>query len=123
MPFEKFIPPTVHGLPARATLRPSGLVSFDPVAVASFALDRHSHAVLYYDRASRRIGVGLTNDPDEPGCLPLARRRGSVNLKSPAFFRQIGLSLARPRRLRLTRDPDSGLLEIDLTPLRRRRRR
>ena len=121
--YERFIPPTRHGRPARVTVRPSGLISFDQVAVASFALADHSHAVLYFDRSSRRIGVTLGNDPDEPGSLPLSARGASVNLRAATFFRRIGLTLARPRRLEVTREAGADLLEIDLAPLERRRGR
>ena len=49
MAFEKFIPPQTSGVRPRATIRPSGLISFDAATVETFGLDTASYAVLYFD--------------------------------------------------------------------------
>ena len=59
MSFEKFIPPQTSGVRPRATIRPSGLISFDAATVDTFGLDTAAYAVLYFDK-TRKMGVEIS---------------------------------------------------------------
>ena len=51
MAFEKFVPPQAAGTRPRATIRPSGLISFDAASVAAFGLESAKFAILFFDQA------------------------------------------------------------------------
>lgn len=123
MGFEKFVPKSAPSSPPKALIRPTGLISFDAASVAAFGLDKATHAVLYFDRNKKAIGVRFTSDSKEEGALKVSRRRRTVGVKSPQFFEEYGLVLESPMRFPVRKDPKSSLLVVDVKELPRRRGR
>ncbi len=123
MAFEKFIPPQTSGVRPRATIRPSGLISFDSATVEAFGLKSASYAVLYFDKTRKIVGVQISKNANEDGSLKLSRRRRSVSLKAPQFFDLYGLSFDEAQRFDVGLDPDSKMLTISLKSVQRRRGR
>jgi len=123
MAFERFVPPQAAGTRPRATIRPSGLISFDAASVAAFGLDSAKYAVLFFDKTRKIIGVKISNKAAEEGSLQLSRRRRSVSLKSPQFFHQYGLTVDESQRMEVTRDHADDMLMINVKDVKRRRGR
>jgi len=123
MGFEKFIPPQSSGVRPRATIRPSGLISFDAASVETFGLDTASHAVLFFDKTRKIVGVQISQNDDDDGALKLSRRRRSVSLKAPQFFDLYGLSFDEAQRFDVGRDPSTNMPPISLKNVKRRRGR
>ena len=123
MTFERFVPPQAAGTRPRATIRPSGLISFDAASVEAFGLDSVKFAILFFDKTRKIIGVKTSNKKDEEGALSLSKRRRSVSPKSPQFFHQYGLSVDESQRFEVSRDRDDGMLLINVTGVKRRRGR
>jgi hypothetical protein len=107
----------------RATVRPSGLISFDAAAVAAFGLNKASHVVLFFDKSRKLIGVQITNNGNEAGAFPLSRRRRSVSLKAPQFLTQYGLAFEESQRFDISDDRTSKMLTISMKNVQRRRGR
>ena len=107
----------------RATIRPSGLISFDAASVETFGLDSASYAVLFFDKTRKIVGVQITVNEKDDGALKLSRRRRSVSLKAPQFFDLYGLSFDEAQRFDVGRDPSSKMLTISLKNIKRRRGR
>lgn len=123
MAFERYVPPRTAGMKPRATIRPSGLMSFDAAAVAAFGLNKASHVVLFFDKGRKLIGVQITNNGNEAGAFPLSRRRRSVSLKAPQFFGQYGLAFEESQRFDIADDRTSKMLTISMKNVQRRRGR
>ena len=123
MAFEKYIPPQSSGLRPRATIRPSGLISFDAAAVEAYGLQSASFAVLYFDKTRKVVGVEITKNANEEGALKLSRRRRSVSVKAPQFFDLYGLSFDEAQRFDVGRNPETKMLTISLKNIKRRRGR
>ncbi len=123
MSFEKFVPKSAPSSPPKALIRPTGLISFDAASVDAFGLDKATHAVLFFDRGKKAIGVRFTDDPKEEGAVKVSRRRRTVGVKVPQFFEEYGLMVESPRRFPVRKDTRSGLLVLDVKELRRRRGR
>ena len=123
MAFERFVPPQAAGTRPRATIRPSGLISFDAASVAAFGLDSAKSAILFFDKTRKIIGVKITKKMEEDGALPLSKRRRSVSLKSPQFFHQYGLKIDESQRFEVSQDPDDKMLLINVKDVKRRRGR
>ena len=123
MAFERFVPPQAAGTRPRATIRPSGLISFDAASVAAFGHDSVKNAILFFDKTRKIIGVKISNRDEEEGALPLSKRRRSVSVKSPQFFHQYGLSVDESQRFEVTREAPDGLLLISVKDVKRRRGR
>jgi hypothetical protein len=123
MPFERFVPPQVSGAKPRATIRPSGLISFDAAAVEAFGLDKVTYAILFFDKNRKMVGVLPTNNKKEEGAFKLSRRRRSVSLKAPEFFERYGLAFEEPQRFDVGKDQDSDMLIINMKNVQRRRGR
>ena len=123
MAFERYVPPRTAGMKPRATVRPSGLISFDAAAVAAFGLNKATHAVLFFDKSRKLIGVQITNNGNEVGAFPLSRRRRSVSLKAPQFLTQYGLAFDESQRFDISDDRTSKMLTISMKNVQRRRGR
>ena len=123
MAFEKFIPSQTSGVRPRATIRPSGLISFDAASVEAFGLNSVSYAVLFFDKTRKIVGVQMTDKAGDDGALQLSRRRRSVSLKAPQFFDLYGLSCDEAQRFDVGQNPISKMLTISLKNVPRRRGR
>ena len=123
MAFERFVPPQAAGTRPRATIRPSGLISFDAASVAAFGLDSAKFAILFFDKTRKIIGVKITKKKEDDAALPLSKRRRSVSLKSPQFFHQYGLKIEESQRFEVSQDPDDKMLLINVKDVKRRRGR
>ena len=123
MAFEKFIPSQTSGVRPRATIRPSGLISFDAASVEAFGLNSVSYAVLFFDKTRKIVGVQMTDKAGEDGALQLSRRRRSVSLKAPQFFDLYGLSFDEAQRFDVGQNPNTKMLTISLKNVPRRRGR
>ena len=123
MPFERFVPPRVPGERPRVTIRPCGLISFDATAVELFGLDKATHAILYFDKTRKIIGIQPTNNQKETGAFRMSRRRRSISLKAPQFFEQYGLEIDEPQRFDVIEDKTSKMLTIPVKDVQRRRGR
>jgi hypothetical protein len=123
MPFERFVPPPTAGARPKATIRPSGLISFDGAAVQAFGLDTVSHVVLFFDKNKKIVGIQTTRNAKEKGALKLSRRRRSVSLKAPHFFERYGLTFNEAQRFDVRHDPDTEMLIINMKHVQRRRGR
>lgn len=123
MSFERFIPPITAETRPKATIRPSGLISFDAVSVETFGLTGYSHAVLFFDKNRKLVGVVPTKSAGEEGALPFSRRRKSVSLKAPQFFDSYAISFSRPQRFDVSLDQASGMMLISIKSVQRKRGR
>jgi len=99
------------------------LISFEAAAVEAFDLTNATHAVLFFDKTRKLIGIELAKTDEEPGAFPLSRRRRSVSLKAPHFFSQYGLAFEESQRFDVSEDPGSGMLTISMKNVKRRRGR
>lgn len=123
MPFERFVPPKNAGVRPRATIRPTGLISFDAAAVGAFGLDKASHAILFFDKTRKIVGVQTTAKSNEEGALKLSRRRRSVSVKAPQFFDQYGLKFEEAQKFEVGHDRSNQMLTINMKGVQRRRGR
>jgi hypothetical protein len=99
------------------------LISFDAASVEAFEIDKATHAVLFFDKTRKLIGIQLTKSNKEAGAFPLSRRRRSVSLKAPHFFSQYGLAFEESQRFDVDEDPSSKMLTISMKNVQRRRGR
>ncbi len=123
MPFEKFSPTPNQSHGPRVTIRPSGLISFDAHAVERFELDRRTHALLFFDKAKKLIGVKPVAQSEDEAAFRLIRRRRTRGIKAPQFFEHFGLSLEAPARFDARFDEGEGMIVIDVRPLKLKRGR
>ena len=123
MAFERFIPPQTTGARPKVTIRPSGLISFDATSVEQFGLDSATHAVLFFDKTRKVVGVQTTKNQKEEGAFKLSRRRRSVSLKAPQFFERYALAFEDSQRFDVSQDEGSDMLIINMQNVQRRRGR
>jgi hypothetical protein len=121
--FERFIPPQAAGTKPKATIRPSGLISFDANAVEAFRLRSAKYAVLFFDKIRKIVGIQISDNADEEGALPISFRRRSASLKAPHFFDRYALSFTESQRFDIGYDDTNSMLTINMKAVRRRRGR
>jgi len=111
MPFERFTEVGRVFRP-RASLRSNGQIGFNHGCVKRFEMQKFSHAVLFYDTETKRIGVKLTNDKDEAGASALITRSGNGTVSARAFLEYYHLTPKTTTQYDIERDSASGLLVI-----------
>ena len=122
MPFEKYIPETEAIKKPTARIRPSGLISFNADSVEVFDIGDAAFAILFFDKQKKALGVQITNDDDDSGALKLSKRRNSMSVKAPDFFRRYNFRIDSPQVVPVGRNRD-GMLVLDLSSLKRVRGR
>ncbi len=123
MGFERFVPQQNAKTKPKATIRPTGLISFDASAVEAFNLQHAKHAVLFFDKTRKVVGIQMTKDPKDEGAIPITFRRRSASVKAPHFFERYALSFSESQRFDVGYDGDNGMLTISMKSVRRRRGR
>lgn len=124
MTFEKFIPPRKKKAPY-VSLKRTGTITFDAAAVEAFGLLEVPGVALFFDPDRRLVGVQVMPDLKEEGTHKLTHRKRVSSVRARAFFECFGIQLIRTCRLPVTREPESGLIVLDLadTGMRPGRRR
>ena len=122
MAFEKYIPIEKKAKQPMARIRPSGLISLDGDSVEKFAVKEATHAVLFFDKPRKILGVQLTNNGAEEGALMISKRRNSMTIKAPDFFFAFNLVIDKPMVFPVSQHRDGKLL-LDLKSVKRRRGR
>ena len=111
MPFERFTDVGRVFRP-RASLRSNGQLGFNHGCVKRFDMEKFSHVVLFYDVDTKRIGVKLTNDKDEPGAATLITRTGNGTVSARAFLEYYQLTPSKTTQYDVRREDESGMLVI-----------
>jgi hypothetical protein len=96
----------------RASLRSNGQIGFNHGAVKRFEMEKFSHAVLFYDAETKRIGIHLTNDKDEAGASTLITRNKNGTLSARAFLEFHQLTPRTTTQYDIARDTATGMLVI-----------
>jgi hypothetical protein len=101
----------------RASLRSNGQIGFNHGSVKRFEMEKFTHAILFYDAETKRIGVKLTNEKDEPGASALMTRSGNGTLSARAFLEFYQLTPKTTTQYDIERDNPSGLLVINIAKI------
>jgi len=120
--FKKYEPKTEKVAGPQVRIRPTGLISFDALSVEEFGLERFSYAVLYFDAENKTVGVKPVDDNSDPSSLKLSKRRSTVGLKAPDFFKHFRIKIDKAMKLDVRKD-DEGILSFMMKGIRKRRGR
>jgi len=122
MAFIKYEPKASPTTGPRVRIRPTGLISFDATAVSKFGLEKYSYAILYFDPEKKTIGIKPTSDNSDPSSLKLSKRRSTISLKAPGFFKHFRIPVAQAVTLDVQGN-DEGILNFIMKGIRKRRSR
>ncbi|MFQ5730096.1 MAG: hypothetical protein ACE5GN_07025 [Waddliaceae bacterium] len=96
MGFERFTKVGVSYKP-RISIRANGQFGFTAGAVKKFHLNDYKFAVLFYDKEASRIGIKLTNEPEE-GICRLQVKSTNAFLSARAFLDYYGIDYGETKR-------------------------
>ncbi len=85
MPFERFTSLGRSNRP-KITVTRQGVISFNKGATRRYAMHDYTHAVLFWDGESRRVGVMLTSMSDEEGAVPIRFRQSGADISARSFL-------------------------------------
>jgi len=77
-------------------------------------MEKFSHAVLFFDRDNKRVGVKLTNDKDEPGACTLITRGGNGTVSARSFLEYYSLTPKKTTQYDIGSDSETGYLVIEV---------
>ncbi len=98
----------------RASLRSNGQIGFNHGCVKRFDMEKFSHVVLFYDADTKRIGVKLTNEKEEPGASTLITRGGNGTVSARAFLEYYQITPKKTTQYDIEREDQSGMLVIGI---------
>jgi hypothetical protein len=113
MPFERFTDVGRVFRP-RASIRSNGQLGFNHGSIKRFEMDKFAYVVLFYDADTKRIGVQLTNNKDEPGASSLVVRSGNGAVSAKAFLEYYQLMPNKTKQYNIEKDKGSEMLIISL---------
>lgn len=113
MPFIRYSEKN-RSLTAKASLSVSGMLSFSHGACQRFDVGRYTHAVLYFDPDTQRVGVELTTDDKAEGARKLRHRKTGADIGAKSFADFFGIQIEATKVFPLQKDAESGLLVFDL---------
>jgi hypothetical protein len=96
----------------RASLRSNGQLGFNHGCVKRFEMEKFTHAVLFYDADTNRIGVKLTNNKEEPGAAALITRSGNGTISARSFLEYYRLTPKKTTQYDIEFEDASGMLVI-----------
>lgn len=120
MAFEKFTQ-TSQRLNVSGSVSDRGSISFSAGAVHRFHINASSHAVLYFDRDTQRIGVDVGADETEPGARKVVMLRTGAMIRAKPFFDYFNIAVPGTLRMDLSRDDQSGIIVFDLSAAKQRK--
>ncbi len=90
MAFERFVR-TFRSSASKVSISSRGQISFNTVSTGKFNLERFDYAVVFYDEATRRIGIHFTSDAAEKGAKIITKRPNGLSIYARAFLRYYDL--------------------------------
>ena len=120
MPFVKFTE-TGRSYAARASLSSIGVIGLHDGTRRRYGLDKYAFCVLYYDRDTKRIGIELTNNPEDPGARKITmREKTGAEIRARNFVDFFGIAVQETTVYLVAKDDSSGLLVIDMATGKKR---
>lgn len=113
MSFEKFTH-VGRGYKPKVSVTRSGLLGFNQGAVKHFELEKYDWAILYYDKDSARIGIGLTNNENEDGICKLRKRAAGADVSARSFFDYFEINYDETNRYDATWDDNEKMIVVSL---------
>ena len=113
MPWDRFTNEARSYAP-RGSMTKDGHISFTKGAKRRFDMGRFSFCALYYDHATRRVGVELTNDESTQGVRRMRFKDGGVQVSAKNFIDYYGIGSKETRVFEVSRDEASGFLVLEL---------
>ena len=98
----------------RASLRSNGQIGFNHGCIKRFQMEEFSFIVLFYDAETKRIGILLTNNKEEPGASTLITRQGNGMVSARSFLEYYNLVPKNTTQYDINCDTESGMLIIDV---------
>lgn len=98
-----------------ATLTTGGLIRINPQTFRKYDFAGCSHYVLYFNAATRQIGIELNDNPESEGCRGIkfdTVRGGQISARS--FVKHYGIDISQKKRYEVSFVEASGMLIIDL---------
>ena len=119
MAFEKFkmsLSKRQGSFSPQVTIRKTGILSFNNIAILNYQIDNYKYAVFYYDKENNKIGFRLTNDDSEEGIQELTQNKkiNSIYIFARTFFNYFKIDLTKSRHYDLLKSEDNEILYITL---------
>jgi hypothetical protein len=98
---------------ARVTIRQTGQFGFNIGSVNLYNIREYKFAVLYYDKSQHVVGIQLTKETCD-GAIELVLAPNNCFVKAKNFCEKFQIDYSSPRRFRLKREEQSGILYFEL---------
>lgn len=105
---------------AKVSINPRGSISFTRGARLKYKLNDFTHAILFYDLETQRIGIQFTSDPTQEGAIKLRFRDFGADLAAKAFIDLHQLPIRKTTAYPILEWDEGGIL-IDLNQGRERK--
>ena len=87
----------------------TGQIGLNAAVLHELGLAKATHAVLFYDLDTKKIGIRFAESAKEEGAVKLVRRGGGASIFAKGFLRYFGIDHSKSRRFSLVFDQKQNL--------------
>jgi len=113
MGFERFTQ-NKHRFKPKVSIRQNGQIGFNNGSRKKYHLDDYSHAIIYYDKDEKRIGIQLTNNSAEEGSIKIHKRSLNVALAVKSFLEFYEIRYTKTQRFDPEWHDENKMITINL---------
>jgi hypothetical protein len=100
---------------SKLSIRKNGQIGFTLGAIDRHNLRKFTHAVLFFDRDSKLLGIRPTSDASEEGAYKIQMREGSAGFSAKSFLDHYGIDYSKTLKFDLRHDNEEDMLVADIS--------
>tara|TARA_Y100000310_G_C20357400_1_gene657338 strand:+ start:33 stop:407 length:375 start_codon:yes stop_codon:yes gene_type:complete len=115
MSFELFTETRIRRQPGYdVSLGAKGDMHFPRSTVEKYNMGRYVYALLYFDRSTKRVGIKLTSETDNPGARKISRAASTMKISAKGFCNrfEIGPEHAGPYNMEYDREQQMLIFQV-----------
>jgi hypothetical protein len=99
---------------SRVAISSAGLISFTSGAVRELGLKNYQFVILYYNQHEMKIGVKLSNDPNNKASVPLRNKSTRAEISGRKFFKYFNILPSESISGEIELEEQEGYLVLNL---------
>jgi len=113
MAFERYLRRKGFFTKPLVSIWKTGLISINDSAHRQLGLEKMTHAVLFYDRDNKKIGLRFVDSSKEEGAIRLGKRKGSTYIYARGFLGYYGVDLSKALRFTPVHDEKHNIFVLE----------
>jgi hypothetical protein len=97
----------------KAAIWKTGQINLNRAFLEKHGIPKAGHALLFFDREKKRIGIRFTAEAKEAGAAKVAKKAGGAYIFAKGFLAHFGIEHGKARRFDVRRDDKEDLFILE----------